>query len=77
MNNYIVAAIVLLVVGFIALLIGIIYKGYSSTLEESENWKRVVFWFGVVFLGFSLILFIVGAFKSKKTTSTYSYEYSY
>lgn len=74
MNNYIVTGIVLLIIGIVLLIIGIVYKGYSKDLTDGETWKRVIFWLGVVFIFFSLIIFLIG-FKKSKSKSTSSEIY--
>jgi hypothetical protein len=61
MNDYLITGIVLFSIGLVALVIGLIYKGYSNEIEESENWKRVVFYLGIIFIGFSIFFLIFGA----------------
>jgi len=63
MNNYIRLGIVLLAVGIVLFIIGIVYEGYSNDLTSDEDWKRVVFWGGVMFIFFSIFIFIIGAYK--------------
>ncbi len=67
MNNWIRFGIVFFVVGLILLIIGIAYKGYSNENDETENWKRVLFWGGLILTIFGIIIVIIGVIKKKKT----------
>jgi len=72
-NNYTIISIVFSFTGYVLFILGIIYNGYSNDLSEKENWKKIIFWMGVLLMNFALILFIIGYYKGESNIKIDNY----